>query len=86
MTGLKRVCALAAKGLGQLLTERDNRTLDIKRLAGAVALAFAMGCKAYDLVVRHGGLEFEPTCRSLAELLAALGATIAINRNTENGG
>jgi hypothetical protein len=77
---------MAATGLGQLLTERDNRTLDIKRLGGAVALAFALGVKAYDLIWRHGALEFEPTCRALAELLGALGAAIAINRNTENGG
>ncbi len=86
MTGLKRVCALAAKGLGQLLTERDNRTLDIKRLAGAVALAFAMGCKAYDLVWRKGQLDFMTTCQGLAVVLGALGATIAINRGTEHDG
>ncbi len=86
MPGLTHLCALVARGFGQALTERDNRTLDIKRIGGAAALAFALGAKLYDLVWRHGALEFEPTCRALAELLGALGAAIALNRNTENGG
>jgi len=84
--GLQRLYAMAAKGLGQLVTERDNATLDIKRIGGAVSLLFVMGGKAYDFAWRHGPLEFMPTCQGLALLVGALGASIAINRNTENGG
>jgi hypothetical protein len=83
---LKRISALAAKGLGQMVTEKDNATLDIKRIAGAVALVFVTVCKTYDFAWRHGPLEFMATCQGLALLVGALGASIAINRNTENGG
>ncbi len=83
---LNRIIAMAGAGLRQMLTERDNATLDIKRIGGGVALVFVIGCKAYDLVWRKGDLNFAETCQSLAVLLGALGATIAINRNTENGG
>jgi len=83
---LKRVCALAAKGLGQLLTEKDNATLDIKRVGGALALVYVMACKGYDLIGRHGDLRFEETCTGLAVVIGTMGASIAINRHTETGG
>ncbi len=83
---MKRGCALAATGLGQLMTERDNRTLDIKRIGGALALAFVITMKAYDYAWRKQPLDFMTTCQGLAVLMSALGATIAINRHTENGG
>ncbi len=83
---LTHLYALAAKGLRQAMTERDNATLDLKRVAGALALAFLAGLKVYDFGVRKGPLEFMATCQGLAVVLGTLGASIAINRNTENGG
>jgi hypothetical protein len=77
---------MAAKGLGQMMTERDNATLDLKRIAGAAAFVFAVGCKTFDFAWRHGPLEFMTTCQGLALLVGALGASIAINRHTETGG
>ncbi len=83
---LKRLYAMASAGLGQLLTERDNSTLDVKRVGGAAALVFVIAAKAYDLVWRKGQLDFMTTCQGLAVVLGALGATIAINRGTEHEG
>ncbi len=82
---LKRISAMATQGLGQMVTERDNATLDIKRVAALGSIAAALGLKVYDVVWRRQPLDFTGLCTGLAALLGALGAILAVNRNTEHG-
>lgn len=74
------------KLLRDVFTERDGHTFDLKRLIWALGVLWFMGLESYAVAVK--GLVFDPiaTGTALAGLIAAGGAALAMNRNTESNG
>ncbi len=73
------------KWLKDILTERDNQTIDLKRVLWAVGVIWFMGVETVAVVVK--GQMFDPQGVSigLAGLIAAGGAALMMGAKSENG-
>ncbi len=69
----------------QLFTERDNQSADLKRVLWAIGFGWALGMETWDVVWRGHAFDLSTAAFGLSGLLAAGGATLALNRKNENG-
>ena len=70
--------------LRELFTERDNQTADLKRVLWAAGFVWALGMETWSVVWRGTPFDLVAAGLGLAGLLAAGGATLALNRKNEN--
>ena len=68
-----------------LFSERDNLTPDLKRVLWALGFAWALGMETWAVVWRGQAFDLPAAGFGVAGLLAAGGASLALNRKNENG-
>ena len=69
----------------QLFTERDNHTADLKRVLWALGFVWGLALESYAVVLEHRLFDLVTFSIGMGGLLAAGGATLALNRRNENG-
>ncbi len=68
----------------ELFTERDNHTADLKRVLWAVGFFWALGLETWSVLAKAAPFDLVSAGLGLGGLLAAGGATLALNRKNEN--
>jgi hypothetical protein len=70
----------------QLFTERDNSSADLKRVLWALSVVWALGMETWCVVYRAGQtFDLGHASLGVGGLIAAGGASLALNRKNENG-
>lgn len=68
-----------------LFTERDNATGDLKRVLWALGFLWGLALETWSVVHEHCAFDLVTFGLGIGGLLAAGGATLAMNRRNENG-
>ena len=68
-----------------LFSEKDNQTADLKRVLWALGFGWALAMETWAVVWRGQAFDLVSAGLGVSGLLAAGGASLALNRKNENG-
>ena len=68
-----------------LFSERDNQTADLKRVLWALGFGWALAMETWAVVWRGQSFDLVSAGLGVSGLMAAGGASLALNRKNENG-